>query len=226
MSAAPRGAEAGPAPSLRLPVPCLMLVTDRHLAGGEDALVAAVDDAIGVNAVQLREKDLRPAELLLLAKRLREVTAGRATLLVNSSMEVALASGADGVHLPEAAPMVERPSRSFLVGRSVHSREAAERAWAEGSDYLIAGPVFKTASHAGAEPAGVRLIESVTDAVAIPVLAVGGIDGGRVGDVVRSGASGVAVISAVLGARSAREAARKLRDALDAAWAVVKGSDR
>jgi len=228
MSAAPRGAEAGPAPSRRLPVPCLMLVTDRHLAGGQDALVAAVDDAVagGVNAVQLREKDLRPAELLLLAKRLREVTAGRATLLVNSSMEVALASGADGVHLPEAAPMVKRPSRPFLVGRSVHSREAAERAWAEGSDYLIAGPVFKTASHAGAEPAGVRLIESVTDAVAIPVLAVGGIDGGRVGDVVRSGASGVAVISAVLGARSAREAARKLRDALDAAWAVVKGSDR
>ncbi len=209
-----------------MPVPCLMLVTDRHLAGGEDALVAAVDDAIagGVNAVQLREKDMPPAELLPLAKRLRKVTAGRATLLVNGSLEVALASGADGVHLPEAASMVERPSRPFLVGRSVHSRAAAERAWAERSDYLIAGPVYQTASHAGAEPAGVRLIESVVGAAAVPVLAVGGIDCGRVGDVVCSGASGVAVISAVLGARSAREAARELRRALDAAWAAVKGS--
>jgi len=205
-----------------------MLVSDRHLAGGEDALLAAVDDAIagGVNAVQLREKDLSPAELLPLAKRLREVTAGRAMMVVNSSVGVALASGADGVHLPEELPTIERPSRPFLVGRSVHSREAAEQAWSVCSDYLIAGLVFVTASHAGAEPGGVQLIESITGVVAVPVLAVGGIDTQRVDDVVRSGASGVAAISAVLGARSAREAARELRGALDAAWAAVKESDR
>lgn len=206
-------------PSLRLPVPCLMLVTDRNLAGGAQALVAAVDAAVegGVNTVQLREKDLSSAALLTLANRLRGVTAGRALLLVNGPLEAALASRADGVHLPEVAAMVERPPRPFLVGRSVHSREAADRAWAECSDYLMAGPVFETASHAGAEPAGLRLIESIAGAVAVPVLAVGGIDAARVGHVVRSGASGVAVISAVLGARSAREAARELRYALDEA---------
>ena len=72
----------------RLQPPVLMLVTDRHLAGGEDALVRAVDAAIegGVNVVQLREKDLRPAELLPLACRLREVTEGRALLLVNGPL--------------------------------------------------------------------------------------------------------------------------------------------
>lgn len=226
MTPAPRG--TGERPSLQsvpLSLPCLMLITDRRLAGSEDALVAAVDDAIsgGVNAVQLREKDLAAAELLCLAERLRAVTAGRAPLLVNGSLQVALASGADGVHLPEAAPMVERPARPFLVGRSVHSREAAERAWAECSDYLIAGPVYETASHAGAMPGGVSLVESIANAVAVPMLAVGGVDAVRVERVVRAGASGVAVISAILGAPVTREAARELKEALDAAWAGGAG---
>lgn len=204
-----------------LALPVLMLVTDRKLAGGEDALMEAVEEAVagGVNAVQLREKDLMPGELLRLAVRLREVIAGRAVLIVNGSLEVALAAGADGAHLPEEALMVDRPERPFVIGRSVHSREAAERAWAECSDYLIAGPVYETKSHAGIEPAGPALIEEIAGAVALPVLAVGGIAAGRVEAVMRAGASGVAVISAVLGARSPRDAARELREAVDAAWA-------
>lgn len=201
--------------------PVVMLITDRHLAGGEDALVAAVGEAVagGVNAVQLREKDLSPPELLSLAIRLRGVIAERAVFLVNGSMDVALAVGADGVHLPEAAPMVERPGRPFFIGRSVHSHEAAEAAWAECSDYLIAGPVYETASHPGMAPGGPELVEEIARGVALPVLAVGGITAERVEEVRRAGASGVAVISAVLGARSPREAARGLRDATDSAWA-------
>jgi len=208
-----------------LPLPTLMLITDRHVAGGEDALVAVVGEAVagGVNAVQLREKDLSPAELLSLAARLREAIAGRAVFVVNGSLEVALAAGADGVHLPEAAPMVERPERPFIVGRSVHSREAAERAWAERSDYLIAGPVYETASHPGMAPAGTRLIEEIAGVVALPLLAIGGITEGRIEEVMRTGANGVAVTSAVLGSRSPRKAARELRQAVDAAWAVVGG---
>src|SRR2546426_10662868 len=110
----------------RLQIPTLMLVTDRHLAGGEDPLLRAVDDAIngGVNAVQLREKDLPPNELLALACRLREVTAGRALLIVNGPQDLALEAGADGVHLPEGAEP-PRPPRTFTWGRSVHSAEAA-----------------------------------------------------------------------------------------------------
>lgn len=208
-----------------LTLPVLMLITDRNLAGSEDALVAAVREAVagGVNAVQLREKDLSPGELLSLAVRLREVIAERAVFVVNGSLEVALAAGADGLHLPESAPMIERPERPFIVGRSVHSREAAQRAWAECSDYLIAGPVYETASHPGMEPGGPALSEEITAAVGLPVLAVGGITAGRVEEVMRAGASGIAVISAVLGARSPREAARELREAVDSAWAAMKG---
>src|SRR3990170_4672945 len=92
----------------RLPVPTLMLVTDRTLAGGEDALVDAVAAAVagGVDAVQLRGKDLPPDRLLALAHRLRDVTARTgALLIVNGPLEVALTANADGVHLPEAAPL-------------------------------------------------------------------------------------------------------------------------
>jgi thiamine-phosphate pyrophosphorylase len=198
-----------------------MLITDRKLAGSEDALVEAVREAVagGVSAVQLREKDLGPADLLTLARRLREATAGRAALVVNGSLEVALGAGADGVHLPEAAPMIERPARPFVIGRSVHSREAAERTRGECSDYLIAGPVYETTSHPGTKPGGPELIEETSAAVALPVLAVGGITAGRVEEVMRSGASGIAVISAILGSSEPGEAARELRERADSVWA-------
>jgi thiamine-phosphate pyrophosphorylase len=210
------------AAGFELKLPALMLVTDRRPAGGEDALVAAVSEAVagGVNAVQLREKDLAPAELLPLALRLRESTNGRAALLVNGPLEVALAVSADGVHLPEAAPMIERPERPFIVGRSVHSREAAEAAWAECSDYLIAGPVYETPSHPGVAGAGPALIEDISRAVALPIVAIGGISVDRVDEVMRAGATGVAVISAVLGSRSPGRSAAELRGALDSAWAM------
>ncbi len=205
-----------------------MLVTGRSLCGGEDGLVAAVEAAVGggVDAVQLREKDLPPDELLPLAGRLREITLGRALLLVNGPLDVALAAAADGLHLPEAAPPVERPRPGFLVGRSVHSVEAARRAEAEGADYLIAGPVYQTRSHPGVRPTGVSLIEEIASRVPIPVLAIGGLTAGRADEVVRAGASGIAVISAVLAQPDRRAAAEGLRRAVDAAWAAAGAARR
>ena len=232
-----------------LPLPCLMLVTDRLPCGGADGLIAAVEAAVqgGADAVQLREKDpdgrsLPPEDLLPLARRLRQATLGRAVpagrqalLLVNGPLEVALAAEADGVHLPESSPSVWRPRETvpvggqamptgrqgFLVGRSVHSLEAARRAEAEGADYLVAGPVYETRSHPGREPAGLSLIEGITRRVRVPVLAIGGVNAGRVDEVVRAGASGVAVISAVLAQPDRRAAAGDLRRALDAVWIAV-----
>lgn len=209
---------------MALTLPCLMLVSDRSLCPD---LVGAVEAAVagGVDAVQLREKDMPSEELLPLARRLRQAMEGRAVptgrqalLLVNGPLAVALAAEADGVHLPEDAPPVERPQRSFLIGRSVHSLATARRAEAEGVDYLIAGPVYETRSHPGREPAGLALIEEVTRSVRTPTLAIGGVTAGRVEDLVRAGASGVAVISAILAQPDKRAAAVGLRRALDAAW--------
>jgi len=217
-----------------LSLPCLMVVTDRVLCGGADGLAAAVEAAVsgGADAVQLREKDpdgrsLPASELAPLAHRLRAVTQGRALLVVNGPLEVAVAVEADGVHLPEDTPMLLRPRRGFLVGRSVHSAEAARRAEAAGADYLIAGPIFETRSHPGVEPAGLALVEEIARAVRVPVLAIGGVTAGRVEEVVRAGASGVAVISAVL-AQPAEggAAAEALRRALDAAWSDARAARR
>ncbi len=214
----------GPEAPLQLRIfhdtPCLMLVTDRKLAGGETALVKAVAEGVrgGVNAVQLREKDMSADELLRLTRRLRDVTAGQALLLVNGPLDVALACGADGVHLPEAVAMIERPARPFLIGRSVHSVEAAERAAEERCDHVIAGPVYETTSHVGLRAAGPRLVGEVAANVAMPVLAIGGITADRLEEVIASGASGVAVISAILASDQPAAAARKLRFSLDAAW--------
>ncbi|HEY5639983.1 MAG TPA: thiamine phosphate synthase [Dehalococcoidia bacterium] len=206
-----------------LPLPCLMLVTDRTQAGGEDRLVEAVAAAVegGVNAVQLREKDLPPPDLTRLARRLREAIGGRALLVVNGNADVARDLGADGLHLPSDAPFA-RPDGVALVGRSVHSVEDAVRAEREGADYVIAGPIYETASHPDRPAAGVELVSRAATALSIPVVAIGGITAPRVPDVLSAGAAGVAVISAVLGAESPAAGAAALREALEAVPAVER----
>ena len=203
--------------ALALPRPCLMLVTDRALAGGGDRLVEAVAAAVegGVNAVQLREKELASSDLAKLAGQLHEAIGRRALLIVNGNAEVACQVAADGLHLPADA-RAARPRGITLVGRSVHSVEAAVQAGREGADYVIAGPIYETPSHRGVATAGVRLISAVVAAVSVPVVAIGGITAARVPDVLSEGAGGVAVISAILGAQSPAAAASALREALEA----------
>ena len=215
------GPDETPAPEKRLPVPCLMLVTDRHLAGGEDALLEKVDAAVegGADVVQLREKDLSRADLLSLALRLREVTEGRALLFVNGDQKVALEAGADGVHFPADAYGPE-PPWTFIWGRSVHSEEAAMFAMAEAARYVIAGPIYATPSHPDTPPAGLRLIREIVPVARIPVIGIGGINARNARDVIQAGASGVAVISAILAADSALDAARALRSTIDSAYPV------
>jgi thiamine-phosphate pyrophosphorylase len=202
-----------------------MLVTDRHLAGGEEALLKSVDAAVdcGVNAVQLREKDMAPAELLPLACKLRELTAGRAVLLVNGPLDVALEAGADGVHLPEDAEPPRGPW-TFTWGRSVHTVEGAFTAMGEAPRYLLAGPIYETQSHPEASPAGLDLVREIVSISRVPVLGIGGISGMRARDVVQAGASGVAVISAILGESDPGAAARELRETIDAAWPMARKS--
>jgi thiamine-phosphate pyrophosphorylase len=218
----------------KLTIPCLALVTDRRLCRElslEDAVAQAIEG--GANLVQLREKDLPAADLLALAEKLRAVTRDRALFLVNDRLDVALASTADGVHLPEQGLPVAAARRlvpsGFVIGRSVHSVAEALRAQEEGADYVQVGTIFASRSHHGqpvappsaeaesAERTGLALLEAVAAAVTVPILAVGGITATNVGDVMRAGASGAAVISAVLGAPSPREAARALAQAMAAA---------
>ncbi|HET7420589.1 MAG TPA: thiamine phosphate synthase [Candidatus Dormibacteraeota bacterium] len=119
-------------------------------------------------------------------------------VLVSSRCDVALAAGAAGVNLPER-DISTHDARALighgLVGRSVHSVEAAQRAQVEGADFVIFGPVWESASHPGARPAGLEALRRIAGAVRIPVLAVGGVTEERVGQCLAAGAAGYAAIS-------------------------------
>ncbi|MEX0785762.1 MAG: thiamine phosphate synthase, partial [Dehalococcoidia bacterium] len=150
------------------------------------------------------------------------VVRGRGLLLVNERADVALAAGADGVHLPERSQPGEKvramTGDACIVGRSVHSVEAARRAEAEGVDFVEVGAVYETTSKPGQMPGGVELVRAVAEAVGVPVIGVGGITAENVALVIEAGADGVAVIGAIMDADDPREAAQGLRCALDAAY--------
>ena len=172
-------------------------------AAAAAALVSAAASAAraGVNLVQVRERDLEDGRLLTLAVRLREaIAASGGRLLVNDRLDVALAAGAAGVHLPGRAVAAARVRAmapdGFLIGRSVHSEADAVTAAREGGcDYLVFGSVFESTSKpAGHTPAGLDALARVCSAVRLPVVAIGGITAARVPDVVRAGAAGIAAI--------------------------------
>jgi thiamine-phosphate pyrophosphorylase len=199
----------------------LYLVTDRQQACGRplvDVVHAALDG--GVDAVQLREKDLLGAELLRLATRLRKLTTRyAAALLINDRIDVALAADADGVHLgqnaipPADARRVVGPTR--LVGISTHSPAEAAAAVDGGADFVVFGPVYRTPSKTPfGPPRGPDALAEVTASVRLPVFAIGGITAERVAEVRRAGAAGVAVISAIIAAEDPARAARALSIAL------------
>jgi thiamine-phosphate pyrophosphorylase len=195
----------------------LYLVSDRRLIrGGSDetigaesvALAAALETACraGVRAIQIREKDLDAKTLHAMVCRVRDVTGGcRAKLFVNDRVDVAMATGADGVHCPERgfpvpdAVRLLGPSRH--VGASTHSLARAQQAEGLGADFITFGPVFSTPSKtAYGAPQGLKALGEVAEAVAIPVFAIGGITPERAAPCLDRGASGVALISSILAA--------------------------
>lgn len=180
------------------------LITDRK-ACAPRTLPEVVEEACraGVRAVQLREKDLADKSFCEMGHRLREVT-GRynARLFINGRPDVAKTVGADGVHCPEKGlppREVRRHWPSLSVGVSVHSPKAVRRAEKEGADFLLFGPVFFTASKAEyGKPQGLDRLKRVAEITDLPVFAVGGITPQNAGKCLKSGAFGVAGISAVM----------------------------
>lgn len=200
--------------------PGLYLITDRRLTGN---LPDAVGKALkaGVRMVQLREKDLKGRELLELALALRDKTSEfGARLIINDRIDVALLSRADGVHLG-AASINARDARlmlgkTSLIGVSTHSVEEAEKAEADGADFITFGPLYFTESKAPwGSPLGSRVLQEVKKRVKIPVYGIGGINKERVKEVIRAGAEGVAVISAVLGSPDVSKSAAGLISELE-----------
>ena len=178
--------------------------------------------------MQLREKDLPGRPLLDLAMNIRHVIGNKAILVINERVDVALLADADGVHLGESA-LTPSEARSLirddmLVGRSVHDSDGALNAQQQGADYLIAGSVYATRSHPGQSPQGLQLLENLPSELSIPTLGIGGINIQNAAAVIHAGASGVAVISAILSSPQPKEAAHRLKSAILDAWLTRKGA--
>lgn len=168
----------------------------------------------GIEALQIREKDLEDRPLWDLARQARAALPPPARLLVNGRLDVALAAGADGVHLPSdgvpVAPLRERFGPGVLIGRSAHRVEEVERARDEGADYVTFGPVYPTP---GKPPVGLAELElAAVSASGLPVFALGGVTLPRFGELARAGAAGVAAIRLFQNIPDLTEVARAARE--------------
>lgn len=177
--------------------------------------------AAGVDWVQIREKDLDGRPLSdLVSGAIAAIRGSTAKILVNDRLDIALTTGANGVHLGEnSLPIAEavRAKRQFSpaefwIGASCHSLEAARRAAQEGADYVFFGPVFPTPSKAqfGA-PQGLDRLAEVCSSTPIPVLAIGGINAENAGTCTEVGAAGIAAIRLFQEARDLSALLGKLR---------------
>ena len=207
---------------LRLPILCFV-VSKESVKDGD--VEKAVGEAIagGVTMVQLRDRASPASELLAQARQLKAITRGKALLVINDRVDVAIAVEADGVQLPQDG-LPTRAVRGLIgnhavLGRSVHDAETAQQAIREGAEFVIAGSVYKSASKPDVKPVGTGLISEITKDTSLPVLAIGGVTAQKVEDVIKAGAAGVAVISAIAGADDPKAAAEALSQALRDAWA-------
>lgn len=192
-------------------------VTCERLSGGRsnlEVLEAAV--AGGAKVIQLREKECGKGELYRQAVRFRELTAAAGMLLIiNDHLDVALAAGADGVHLGQAdlpLPAARRIAPDLLLGASSHSREEALRAQAEGADYVNIGPIFPTLTKEGIDHfLGPEAIGEIAPALGVPFTVMGGINAGNIDQVLAAGARRIAVVTAVTQAPDMAAAVTALR---------------
>jgi len=170
----------------------------------------------GARTIQLRMKGASAGSMLAVVERLRPICRGRARFIVNDRLDVALAGGADGVHLGQDDLSLEdarkQVPRGFLIGISTHDEAQARRA--QGADYLGFGPIFPTTSKDRPDPVvGIEQLRSICRASSIPVVAIGGISLASVPDLVSAGAAAVAIIGAIRNSDDVTAAVRQVNAA-------------
>ena len=201
----------------------LYAVTDRSWLNGE-TLYAQVEKALkgGVTFVQLREKALDEQAFLEEAKEIQKLCAQyHVPFVINDNVEIAAQIGADGVHVGqsdmEAGDVRDKLGLDRIIGVSAQTVEQAVRAQERGADYLGVGAVFPTGSKADAVEVSHETVRAITEAVDIPVIAIGGITKDNVSELSGTGICGIAVISAIFAQEDIEGAARVLKERTEAA---------
>ncbi|HEY4036286.1 MAG TPA: thiamine phosphate synthase [Ktedonobacteraceae bacterium] len=198
-----------------LGIPQLCLITDPTVPNLPEIVETAL--AAGVTMLQLRGHHLSAAELYALAVQLRpRCRQYGAAFIINDRLDVGLAVEADGFQLGKRSLPLHAVRQvvgtRYLLGTSVHSLEEAQAAVADGADFLLAGTIFASPSHPGEPTNGPGLLHAIKQAFpSCFVLAVGGITVAMAKQAMEAGADGVAVISAILGAKDVRKAVEEIK---------------
>jgi len=195
----------------------LYAVTDRSWLRGQTVIEQA-EAAIrgGATCVQLREKELDEGDFLREAMEMKELCRRYGIpLFINDNVEIAIACGADGVHIGQhdapAAEVRKRIGSGMMLGVSAQTVEQALKAQTDGADCLGVGAVFSTGTKKDADDVDHKTLKAICNAVDIPVVAIGGINRNNISMLAGSGIDGVAVVSAIFAAEDIEEAARELR---------------
>jgi thiamine-phosphate pyrophosphorylase len=199
----------------------LYLVTDRRLAGNRplETIVAAAVRG-GVTCVQLREKDCTSREFIARALALKkQLISAQIPLIINDRVDIAQAVGADGVHLGQTDMPLQMAKAilkdAMLIGISAESFKDAIEAEKGGADYISVSPIYPTPTKTDtAAPLGLAGVRDIRRAVTVPLIGIGGLDAQNAADVIKAGADGVAVVSAIVGADDPERAAFKLRSVI------------
>ncbi|VAX34697.1 Thiamin-phosphate pyrophosphorylase [hydrothermal vent metagenome] len=200
----------------------ICFITDSSLSAlSVEETVRRVLDA-GVRWIQYREKALCRKDIFLQAERLRRLTNDyKAILTVNDHADIALAVDADGVHLGQDDLPLKAARKIMgkkIIGISTHDMNQAKVARRNGADYIGFGPVFQTSTKDAGTPRGLDLLRDVVSSIDIPVVAIGGINLKNLGDVMRHGASAVAVASGIL---KSPDVCRTARDFVNIIYAEI-----
>jgi len=200
----------------------LYVVTGMEFSGGRayrDVVNACIEGGAGI--IQLREKNWSVSRVFEVGREVREITRKRGALfIVNDRVDLALALKADGVHVGQEDLPLQAVRKlvgsKLIVGVSAGTPEQALQAERNGADYIGVGPVFHTETKKDARPPrGLEILEQVRQAVSLPIFAIGGIKLHNVASVIRAGADGAAVVSAVVGAADIAGAARDFVTEID-----------
>ena len=195
----------------------LYAVTDRAWTG-EKTLLEQVKEALdgGITFLQLRETELGEEELLREAEDMTTLAAAyHVPFIINDNVELALAIGADGVHVGqedmEAGKVREKLGPDKIIGVSAHSVEEAVKAEKSGADYLGAGAVFSTSTKGDAGALSMETLKAICSSVSIPVVAIGGIKEENILSLKGTGVAGAAIVSGIFARKNIREACVRLR---------------
>lgn len=193
-------------------------ITDRAWEGRQ-TLYEQVEEALegGITILQLREKNLKEEDFIREAVEIRSLCHKyNVPLIINDNVQVALKSGADGVHVgitdTPVAEIRELTGKNFIIGATAKTVEQAKEAEKSGADYLGVGAVFPSSTKKTAIRITKEELQKICSSVKIPAVAIGGITDENISEIKGGGMSGIAVVSAIFGAENIKEAAVELKE--------------